>query len=1503
MKHWNNKKLTALVCTSLMTGALLPCGMASAADVVVDEVGKLPKGAKSVDNGNGIALEKAEDTLVLNFDGTWNNNFFCGGYGDAGTAVDGYHVIFNKGTTEGYVFGAESTVGDVLNNELVIGAAAVANNHVYGARSQAKDAKGNKVTMRGGTAKRDLYGGQAWNDTGCAENNAVEMMNGTVAGCVFGGYARGKNATSNTVTMSGGTVKTNVYGGYSGAAGSVTNNTVTMNDGTVEQHVYGGLTERGKAEKNTFTMSGGIVKLDIHGGESRYGIATNNTAIISGDSIIERSAYGAYSWYGTVTNNTVAMSDGTVEQHVYGALTEQGNAEKNTFMMSGGIVKLDIHGGESWNGIVTNNIAMISGNSRIERDAYGAYSKNGTVTNNTIVMSDGTVNGSVVGGYAGKPATGNTVIMSGGTVGRDLKGGHSNVAATNNVVNLVGFGGTLDGAVSNTKKPIVNGTVYGGFSNSGKDAKTGNQLNIYGTGTQVGNIMNFEKIQFHAPASESEESMLEARYRVNLENSQVVLNQDPGYDMLLLHSDGGIDKGTAKFFLNGTEMGLSDWQLTQDTGFLKATLDAGFAFLHENRDLVWNSTDYKVYAGSFTGEDGIEKLPLSGQSVVSLAAVLADDPNFAGTVYGACDAREGKFGTGGTVEIAGDNASKISLIGGDGDAPASNTLNVKGSDAKAKSIEKFDSINFTDAKVDETMLAVERADIGNAKVSLDSRPVGDDYVTLLHSDTEIERSKGTTFWLGSEQKRLSEIDPNVDVKESYIRATKKAGFDITYDDKELIWDNMEKDFYTGQITGLGDPILPASQKPVADLAVIMEENPDYSGAVYGSYDVWEDVSDLGGTVEINKSVDASKVALLGSNVEESGNNTLQVAVGGAKAKSIAKFDNINFSNFSNTGMVGAMLGVEDADITGAKISLDALPANDMTFLQSSNDIQADGTEKYYINKVDVTGRLIGTATNQGNYVLVEQGQLGLSDDQKEIAWNHHKSAFVAGTHTDAWGKAVSATNSTVSLAAAPEGINTIYGSYTEDGSSATGGTIDLRTQMNLSGIDLIGGYAYGGAVGTNTLNVRAVGTSVHNLSDFSDVNFYVPASAVSGDVMLTCTDTENKTSLKGTAVHTSMESVAQLKNGGRFVLLKNEAKGIAKDAATKLDGKLEVGGWMEYDAEVAMENGNKELVLTLNKYMQQERPNRLTESSKTFAETRAAEISLLNNAADMVTRQGLQNAVAAAEADEDSITAKNGGSFAPFAALAAASMRYETGSYVDSKGWGINVGMSRRIHQKDGKTLIAPFLEYGKASYDSYLDNGVHGDGTNQYFGVGVLARKDLNTGLYYEGSARLGWMKGDYEGLDKYDTKSMYYALHAGIGKVVPIDDESSMDYYGKLFYTHQNSDSVDLQKQYGETMDFDAINSFRMRLGVRYNHDVSCDSTFYAGLAWDYEFGSEARASYRGLSTPTPSMKGSSGLLEIGWKRPISEKNPVAIDVNLTGYAGKQRGISANVGFNWAF
>ena len=77
---------------------------------------------------------------------------------------------------------------------------------------------------------------------------------------------------------------------------------------------------------------------------------------------------------------------------------------------------------------------------------------------------------------------------------------------------------------------------------------------------------------------------------------------------------------------------------------------------------------------------------------------------------------------------------------------------------------------------------------------------------------------------------------------------------------------------------------------------------------------------------------------------------------------------------------------------------------------------------------------------------------------------------------------------------------------------------------------------------------------------------------------------------------------------------------------------------------------------------------------------------------------------------------------------------------------------------------------------------------------------------------------------------------------------------------------------------------------------------AALYAGLAWDYEFDSDARATYRGLATPSPSMKGSSGMLELGWQVKPG-RSPMVIDLGVTGWAGKQRGITANLQANWTF
>ncbi len=220
---------------------------------------------------------------------------------------------------------------------------------------------------------------------------------------------------------------------------------------------------------------------------------------------------------------------------------------------------------------------------------------------------------------------------------------------------------------------------------------------------------------------------------------------------------------------------------------------------------------------------------------------------------------------------------------------------------------------------------------------------------------------------------------------------------------------------------------------------------------------------------------------------------------------------------------------------------------------------------------------------------------------------------------------------------------------------------------------------------------------------------------------------------------------------------------------------------------------------------------------------------------------------------------------------------------------------------------MVPFVEYGKASYDSYLNNGTHGSGRSSFTGIGFMAKNEQDDGFYYEGSVRAGRAKSDYRGeerLGNYDTSSNYLAFHAGIGKVQKLSDKSSLDYYGKLFYTHQNGDDVTVTRPgAGDSFvyNFDAINSYRLRLGARWNQKLSKRDVFYAGLAWDYEFDSEARAHFNGMSTPAPTMKGSSGMLELGWRAEAAES--VKRELNFNGWVGKQRGVAGGVGMEFAF
>lgn len=308
----------------------------------------------------------------------------------------------------------------------------------------------------------------------------------------------------------------------------------------------------------------------------------------------------------------------------------------------------------------------------------------------------------------------------------------------------------------------------------------------------------------------------------------------------------------------------------------------------------------------------------------------------------------------------------------------------------------------------------------------------------------------------------------------------------------------------------------------------------------------------------------------------------------------------------------------------------------------------------------------------------------------------------------------------------------------------------------------------------------------------------------------------------------------------------------------------------------------------------------LNENSKSVVETQIASLAGVITSADLLSNAGFSNASQAVQQSN-----AEGGSareMVPYAAAGYGNMRQESGSHVDVQGSAFNIGFAKEVKNGSGKLLFGPMIEYGRGSYESYLDDGTKGDGNTQNFGLGVMARQNNDNGTYYEGSLRYGKLTSNYNSGDlgtDYDTDANYWGAHFGLGKVFQLNDKNSIDTYCKFFYTNQGSSSANIL---GSNVEFDAVKSKRSRLGFRFNHATSDVRSIYAGLAWQHEFDGSACATADGYSTPSPSIKGNSMMAELGVN--IAPKSsPVSFDLGVSGWAGKQKGYSLNANMLWSF
>lgn len=315
----------------------------------------------------------------------------------------------------------------------------------------------------------------------------------------------------------------------------------------------------------------------------------------------------------------------------------------------------------------------------------------------------------------------------------------------------------------------------------------------------------------------------------------------------------------------------------------------------------------------------------------------------------------------------------------------------------------------------------------------------------------------------------------------------------------------------------------------------------------------------------------------------------------------------------------------------------------------------------------------------------------------------------------------------------------------------------------------------------------------------------------------------------------------------------------------------------------------------------------LSEKSKSVVETQIASLAGVITSADLLSNAGFSNASQAVQQSN-----AEGGSareMVPYAAVGYGNMRQESGSHVDVQGSAFNIGFAKEVKNGSGKLLFGPMIEYGRGSYESYLNDGTKGDGNTQNFGLGVMARQNNDNGTYYEGSLRYGKLTSNYNsgnlsaaGAD-YDTDANYWGAHLGLGKVFQINDKNSIDTYCKFFYTNQGSSSANiLVNGHVNNVEFDAVKSKRSRLGFRFNHATSDVRSIYAGLAWQHEFDGSACATFDGVSAPSPSIKGDSMMVELG-VNVAPKASPVSFDLGVSGWAGKQKGYSLNANMLWSF
>ena len=482
----------------------------------------------------------------------------------------------------------------------------------------------------------------------------------------------------------------------------------------------------------------------------------------------------------------------------------------------------------------------------------------------------------------------------------------------------------------------------------------------------------------------------------------------------------------------------------------------------------------------------------------------------------------------------------------------------------------------------------------------------------------------------------------------------------------------------------------------------------------------------------------------------------------------------------------------------------------------------------------------------------------------------------------------------------------VYGGYALS-ESLNGGAVGTMTadqnkitliggeENNLTGAHLYGSNLSAGATEGNTLTVDASAGAiggVASLNNFDNLSFENLQWSTESTLVVNGGDLSSLESI--TIANVAVSGELPVDQAQMTVLENGSAEGLGLTDANvgeKRFVKLNNGSTaLEKQALISV-NDEGDVILTVGGKLAP------TDQTALLAENRSVAVSFASLTNDLIPEvlESIDN-------NEEGLKT--------FALMEGSAVKFDVNTDLKINGWYGLFGAGSSWRGTDGTLLGAAFFELGRGNYrtdNTFNEERFSGDGNIDNYALGLATRYKWDSNLYVDAGAKVGWLSTDMDRALKningeffdIDSDSYYWSLHLGLGKVFDVTDRSTLDLYGRYYFTYTSDES----SQAGiDRYEADAITSHRVRLGARYGYQVSNSGRAYVGLGYDYEFDGDVDMHVSGVDLPTQSSQGSTGFGEIGlnWTFPNA---PVDIDMRVKGYTGQWQGVSGMVKATYTF